>query len=112
MKLTKKEIDNIVNIVKEKIDKDYPDQSGEYWYKTTVNFWEKGVHERIYINMKYGRYYKGRNKWQRGASIYIDCNEDKFEYNYNQFCNANEKRCLENAARAGLEILKKYRDSK
>ena len=51
--------------------------SGEYWGRTSCTLWEKGGKSRLYLNHKYGRYYRGRSKWTRSASAYLDLVEGR-----------------------------------
>ena len=80
-------------LITQKIEKniqnsEYCDQSGDYWYRTTVNEWERGGHHRLYVNMSYGR----SGKWSRKASAYLDLN--KMEIVEQSGGNAAERRVV------------------
>lgn len=88
-----KNIEEMIKNIEAKIEESEYANTGyaEYWYSWSVKHWEKGDKSRIYIGLKYGRKYKGKSKWQRGADFYVDTKTDKFYMSNTMYCNANEK---------------------
>ena len=70
----------------------------EYWYNFSTGMWEKGEMERLYLNLKYGRTYKGRSKWKRGVTYYIDLKTGEAVESSREYNNARERGLMEELA--------------
>jgi hypothetical protein len=79
----------------------HKNQGGEYWYSTTTNRWQKGDHDRLYVEMKYGR----AGKWRRSAKLYIDLSTLEIHEGGGINPNAAERETLERMARVIVDIL-------
>ncbi len=80
----------------------------EYWYKFDANEWKRNDKHRIYLNLNYGRTYKGQNKWSRGVTYYIDLVDDfKIVDSSRKYNNASERQSVKNIAEEVVEYLKK-----
>lgn len=93
-------------IEKEIENSDYADTGyDEYWYKTNVKAWgqDRGVN-RIYINLNYGRYYRGMSKWSRGVSYCIDFDKNRAYDCSRKYNNAGERDFIKNIAKEALEL--------
>lgn len=78
----------------------------EYWYKSEIKEWEKNGSHRIYVNLNYGRFYKGRSKWRRGVSWAIDINTLKSWNCSRNYNNSRERGTVQMVAETIVEILK------
>ena len=97
-----------INEIAKRIDEeiqagDCADASGEYWYATHVNVWQKNGKNRIYVNMTYGR----GNKWKRGVSRYLDLDSMTHHNCSRMYNNVNERNAVEKAIETVIGELKK-----
>jgi len=87
----KTRIERMIERGTELIDKNGMNVSGEYWYSSSVKEYEKDEIHRLYINLSYGRYYKGSSKWKRGVTVYIDLRTNKVVDASRMYNNARER---------------------
>lgn len=62
----------------------------EYWYKFQFNHWMKGDHNRVYLNLDYGR----SRSWSRGVSYCVDLNTGKISDVSRKYNNAHENQVM------------------
>jgi hypothetical protein len=77
----------------------------EYWYTWSVKHWEKYDKNRIYINLTYGRTYKGKRKWTRGCKFYIDLDGKTYRDVSDNYNNAGERHFCENLCESIITLL-------
>ena len=78
-------------------------QTGELWYSGRVS----ECKHRIYVNLTYGRYYKGTEKWSRAVSYCIDLKDMKITDCSRRYNNAKENSQVSNIANEIVEFLNK-----
>ena len=102
--LTVKELIEKINILIEE-SKYHNTGYDEYWYSWSIKHWEKYDKNRIYINLTYGRTYKGTRKWTRGCKFYIDLNNKTYRDVSDNYNNADERHFCEDLCEKIVKIL-------
>ena len=78
----------------------------EYWYNSQIKEWKKEDKHRLYVNLTYGRTYKGSRKWTRGVSYCIDLVTGTISDNSREYNNAAENQAVEQVAEQILNFIK------
>lgn len=62
----------------------------EYWYRFQFNHWMKAGHNRVYLNLNYGR----ARSWSRGVSYCIDLNSGNISDVSRKYNNTHENQVV------------------
>ena len=101
MKPTKEQIEQATQLAEKLASENGLQTEGyqEFWYNFSANEWEKGDNHRLYLNLRYGRTYKGSSKWKRGVTYCIDFVEETVSDTSRDYNNASENSKMQNIAK-------------
>ena len=77
----------------------------EFWFTSQIKEWKKEDKHRLYVNVSYGRTYKGSRKWTRGVSYCIDLVTGTISDNSRDYNNASENQTTKQVAEQVLNFI-------